>query len=778
MGKIKRFMTAVVLASLPLAAAQEGVDLSPYYGFRELEILKSDFGIHSLVVCDLTGNGLNDIAAVNNQRSRIELYIQKENTEPSPQVSTEQINELVGFGRFERQELLLTIQPDNLVCGDLNGSGRPDLAVYAEASGLNVFYQEPPDPKGKLLWQSPRRIVIRDGLRTRGALACGDINGDGKADVVLAGSTSVFVLVQEDDGTLSDPLEYPSLSQLFEVRLCDFNGDGHNDLVMVTHDRLSPLHVRFGQADGTLGPVIPFRTEAFTDFELLSEPRMFLSVERVSGRLSAAQLKTAASEDDEEDAYATLVYPLADSGQNTERDMVTADVNGDGRKDIVISQPGDAKITLFLNSPTGLCRPEDFPALSRVVSLAAADVDGDGCDEVVMLSVQERTLGLSRFENGRLSFPAPIRVPLEPVAMTLGDMDGKSGVECVYVGRSTDDVRYLGLCKSNANGVFSPLGEPFKLEDLKANPQAMTAADIDQDGLMDVLIFRSYEEPLVIRQIGAQAFEVVPRQQSQSGLIKAAARHTLTTADINHDGQAELLLSQQNFARALRFGEDGVWRILDQYNAAGRNDEVVAAVQHDIDDDGTPEMILLDRKNQQLQILKPGEGGAYRPHTTVPVGSWNVSGQLKLLCEDLLAVGRHLVLFDGEKFAFVLPRRHLSSDIAFDLENVLSWETRVRDGRYAHLAVGDVNSDGRDDIVLVESRKNYLDILTYEPSEAIIRIVQGTRFQVFEQKSFGRESPMGTAEPRELVIADVTADGAADIVAIVHDRIVIYPQDL
>ena len=136
------------------------------------------------------------------------------------------------------------------------------------------------------------------------------------------------------------------------------------------------------------------------------------------------------------------------------------------------------------------------------------------------------------------------------------------------------------------------------------------------------------------------------------------------------------------------------------------------------------------------------------------------------------------MLFDGEKFAFVLPRRHLSSDIAFDLENVLSWETRVRDGRYAHLAVGDVNSDGRDDIVLVESRKNYLDILTYEPSEAIIRIVQGTRFQVFEQKSFGRESPMGTAEPRELVIADVTADGAADIVAIVHDRIVIYPQDL
>ena len=36
---------------------------------------------------------------------------------------------------------------------------------------------------------------------------------------------------------------------------------------------------------------------------------------------------------------------------------------------------------------------------------------------------------------------------------------------------------------------------------------------------------------------------------------------------------------------------------------------------------------------------------------------------------------------------------------------------------------------------------------------------------------------MASTEPREMLIDDVTGDGAPDIVTIMHDRIVIYPQD-
>jgi hypothetical protein len=361
--------------------------------------------------------------------------------------------------------------------------------------------------------------------------------------------------------------------------------------------------------------------------------------------------------------------------------------------------------------------------------------------------------------------------------MAVADMNADHRVDCIYVGRNESDVRFLGVCSTNSEGVFVPQGDPFKLEQLQSNPQGIKAADIDQDGLMDVLIFQAYEEPLVVRQTERGIFEPVARRQSQSGLIKTASLQTLSAADTNQNSKQELILSQQNYARALVFNKDTGWSILDQYNAAGREDEIIASAMYDIDSNGTPEVILLDKKNQQLQILKPSDDRTYRIDATVPVGSWNSSGPLKIFFEDLNGAGRHLILFDGDKFAFVIPLHQTGTIAPVGLEQVFSWETKIRDGRYAHFAVGDVNSDGREDIVLLEYRKNHLDILTYDTSDKTVRILQGTRFKLFEQKSFEGEAPSGMVEPRELIVSDLTGDQSADIIALMHDRIVIYPQD-
>ena len=48
---------------------------------------------------------------------------------------------------------------------------------------------------------------------------------------------------------------------------------------------------------------------------------------------------------------------------------------------------------------------------------------------------------------------------------------------------------------------------------------------------------------------------------------------------------------------------------------------------------------------------------------------------------------------------------------------------------------------------------------------------------VFEEKSFSGEKRGGAIEPREATIADVTGDGRADLILLVHDRVLIYPQD-
>ena len=57
--------------------------------------------------------------------------------------------------------------------------------------------------------------------------------------------------------------------------------------------------------------------------------------------------------------------------------------------------------------------------------------------------------------------------------------------------------------------------------------------------------------------------------------------------------------------------------------------------------------------------------------------------------------------------------------------------------------------------------------------------IPAMRFKIFEQKSYRQSKSPGKSgvEPRELKIADVTGDGKDDLVTVIHDRIIIYPQD-
>ena len=53
------------------------------------------------------------------------------------------------------------------------------------------------------------------------------------------------------------------------------------------------------------------------------------------------------------------------------------------------------------------------------------------------------------------------------------------------------------------------------------------------------------------------------------------------------------------------------------------------------------------------------------------------------------------------------------------------------------------------------------------------------RFKIFEEKSYreGESRSSTRIEPRDIKIADVTGDGKNDLVTLIHDRIIIYPQD-
>ena len=113
------------------------------------------------------------------------------------------------------------------------------------------------------------------------------------------------------------------------------------------------------------------------------------------------------------------------------------------------------------------------------------------------------------------------------------------------------------------------------------------------------------------------------------------------------------------------------------------------------------------------------------------------------------------------------------SGSAWDFVELDGYETPTKDGRLNDVVSGDLNQDGRKDLVFLETAKNYLELVIFDRSG---QLVPANRWQVFEERTFrGRRSDQ--PEPREAMILDVTGDKKNDLVIIVHDRILVYPQE-
>ena len=134
--------------------------------------------------------------------------------------------------------------------------------------------------------------------------------------------------------------------------------------------------------------------------------------------------------------------------------------------------------------------------------------------------------------------------------------------------------------------------------------------------------------------------------------------------------------------------------------------------------------------------------------------------------------GEQLLLAGASQFV-VLPLEGRSPV----LRQVAGFETELKDASYGAIAVGDVNADGVPEIAAIDLRKHAIELLAFDQQA---NLVSASRFKVFESSPNDDDDsgPGGSStEPRDVVLEDVTGDGLTDIVVLVHDRLIIYPQD-
>jgi hypothetical protein len=194
------------------------------FGFTGPEIFPIDDDISLLHSADIDGDGLNDLIVVNNARSKINiLYNQtgKTNlTAKSQALMKREMNELPPDARFRIDSIASEKRITSLVVVDLNGDGRPDLAYYGEPKELIVQYN-----LGTNGWSAPKRWPIDDGQLFADCLVSGDLNGTGRTDLALLGENCIYLLAQNADHTLAEPQKIPFTGAVKAIQVLDIDGD-------------------------------------------------------------------------------------------------------------------------------------------------------------------------------------------------------------------------------------------------------------------------------------------------------------------------------------------------------------------------------------------------------------------------------------------------------------------------------------------------------------------------------------------------------------------------
>jgi hypothetical protein len=309
-------------------------------------------------------------------------------------------------------------------------------------------------------------------------------------------------------------------------------------------------------------------------------------------------------------------------------------------------------------------------------------------------------------------------------------------------------------------------------EKFQAAPSSMTMHDANQDGLADLVVLIPYEKIKFLIQKPDATFD----EEDLSPPGGSMEEPWVSALDVDGDGKPELLLAQKNFVRAVVLkSEPGqgtnnkpAWSFVvkEQINGAASDSRIAGAAALRNGTNAIWSIFLLDSERKALTLCERDKAGV-----------WQVVRNLPLPVSDFTAL-RSVALGSSTPNSIALLGANSvgtmqTSGQVWEFQELDSYETPIKDGHLADVVSGDLNNDGRKDLVFLETAKNYLDLVTFQTPH---KLVPSDRWQVFEERTF-RSRRNDSLEPREAVIADVTGDGKNDLIVLVHDRILVYPQE-
>jgi hypothetical protein len=324
--------------------------------------------------------------------------------------------------------------PEATAIGDVNGDGLNDVVMttsyYFDMENdykLMVFLQ---DANGQL--QAPIKYATQGTYPSPPqAVDIGDVNGDGKNDVVIGNSRlNIQIFLQDANGNLA-PSAVHATQNSTVVKIGDLNGDGRLDVAGIGHGT-STASVLYQNPDGTLAPPVSFNAPhgGFDELDIgdiNGDHRNDLIV--MSGQGYAYDNLAILTQNPGGSFDPAVFYDLG--GNVNTQGLGIGDVNGDQLNDVIVSYGGNSpasNIGIFHQQSGVLLPAVSLPSYDIPEPVEIKDVTGDGLSDVVVLHGGWNSLGVyAQTADGSLSaeqlFPIPYASHYNVQGLALGDIN-------------------------------------------------------------------------------------------------------------------------------------------------------------------------------------------------------------------------------------------------------------------------------------------------------------------------------------------------------------------
>jgi len=553
------------------------------------------------------------------------------------------------------------LSPVSVAAADVNGDGAMDLICANQDDNTLMILTN--DTHGNFSANASSPLLV--GNRPSSVFAA-DVNGDGATDLISANQDDNTLTVLTNDGAGGFALaSTPAVGrQPITVLAAVLTRDGEVGLVSANSGDDS-LTVLLG-----FGEVAPRIVQPPASLTVALGATVTLTVEAIgAGPLHYRWSKNGVVLND----YWGGAYGFSGSGTATlvlsqVSDASSASYTVTVSDDAGLTTSATAVLTVTNPPPLGLTDPlfdlattiyQNAPGISRSpVALASADVNGDGKPDLIVANQNMNSLTVwTNDGSGGLVFAAELTVgqPLgfsAPAALAVADLnlDGFPDLVCADFTAGT-----LVVFFNDGHGQFPTTGASFQAG---GGPLSVVAADVDGDGLPDLICANYWGNNVwVLLNSGGENFAPAP-----SGPLGVGnGPRSLATADLNGDGYPDLICanSQDNAVAVWTNGLGGTFSPSAGSPVPvgnGASTDPVSIALYDQGYRSLPGLVTANYNSSTLSGMGVGLGGDLFPTWAAGVGrgpNWvtvadvNGDGWPDLICANSLDNTLSVLTNDG-----------------------------------------------------------------------------------------------------------------------------------